>query len=80
MPNGRIGDHPITDIKIRNRRVFSKEIDDLVRAIVDAGGVRNWKPSSTGSVPRRGADCCSVSLRCASRWADHPTSPEGESG
>jgi len=38
MPNGKIGDHPITDILIHHRRVFTNEIDELTRAIVAAGG------------------------------------------
>lgn len=38
MPNGKIGDHPITDIIVHRRRVFSPQIDDLIREIVKAGG------------------------------------------
>jgi hypothetical protein len=38
MPNGQIGDHPLTDILIHGRRVYSERADALVREIVDLGG------------------------------------------
>jgi hypothetical protein len=38
MPNGKPGDHPITDILIHGRRVYSKRADDLIRRIVALGG------------------------------------------
>jgi hypothetical protein len=38
MPNGKAGDHPLTDILIHGRRVYSERADDLVRKIVDLGG------------------------------------------
>jgi hypothetical protein len=38
MPNGKYGDHPITDILIHGRRVYSKRADDLIRKIVELGG------------------------------------------
>ena len=38
MPNGKYGDHPITDILIYGRRVYSKRTDDLIRKIVALGG------------------------------------------
>jgi hypothetical protein len=34
MPNGKPGDHPLTDIVIHGRRVYSEAADTLVRAIV----------------------------------------------
>jgi hypothetical protein len=34
MPNGKPGDHPLTDIVIHGRRVYSDVADHLVRAIV----------------------------------------------
>jgi len=39
MPNGKVGDHPITDIVIHRRSVFSKEIDGLIERIVTIEGV-----------------------------------------
>jgi len=33
MPNGKIGDHPYTDIMIHGRRVYSATADALVREI-----------------------------------------------
>ncbi len=33
MPNGRPGDHPLTDILHHHIAVYSKEIDDLIRKI-----------------------------------------------
>ena len=38
MPNGKPGDHPITDILVHHRRVYSKTADALVREIADLGG------------------------------------------
>ena len=34
MPNGKPGDHPLTDILIHGKRVYSDTADDLVREIV----------------------------------------------
>jgi len=48
MPNGKFGDHPISDIVIQRRSVFSKEIDGLIQRIVAIEGVQqlekrfNW--------------------------------------
>ena len=38
MPNGKPGDHPLTDILVHKRRTFSGEIDSLIRKIVELGG------------------------------------------
>jgi hypothetical protein len=38
MPNGKPGDHPLTDIVVHRLRVYSPAIDRLVRDIVDLGG------------------------------------------
>jgi hypothetical protein len=38
MPNGKIGDHPITDILVHHRRVYSARADGLIRDIVGLGG------------------------------------------
>ena len=38
MPNGKIGDHPLTDITIHNSRVYSERVDLLIRKIVNLGG------------------------------------------
>ena len=38
MPNGKPGDHPITDIIIHKKSVYSKKIDKLIRDIVEFGG------------------------------------------
>ena len=35
MPNGRPGDHPLTDIIVDRRTVFGSEIDDKVRSVHD---------------------------------------------
>lgn len=40
MPNGKPGDHPITDILVHHRRVYSETADALVREIADLGGER----------------------------------------
>ena len=33
MPNGKPGDHPLTDIVVHNARLFGAEIDDKIRQI-----------------------------------------------
>jgi hypothetical protein len=38
MPNGKVGDHPLTDILIHGRRVYSERADTLVRQVVGLGG------------------------------------------
>ena len=38
MPNGKIGDHPFTDIVVHGRRVYSDTADALVREIDALGG------------------------------------------
>jgi hypothetical protein len=38
MPNGKIGDHPLTDIVVHDQRVYSRAADALVREIVELGG------------------------------------------
>ena len=38
MPNGKPGDHPLTDILIHSRRIYSERADSLVREIADLGG------------------------------------------
>ena len=38
MANGRPHDHPLTDILVHGRLVYSAEIDSLIRQIVDLGG------------------------------------------
>jgi hypothetical protein len=40
MPNGKPGDHPITDILVHHRRVYSETADALVREIAALGGER----------------------------------------
>jgi hypothetical protein len=38
MPNGKMGDHPLTDIIIHGSRVYSERADGLIRKIVELGG------------------------------------------
>jgi hypothetical protein len=35
MPNGKPGDHPLTDILVHRRNVYGGEADDLIRKIAD---------------------------------------------
>jgi len=37
MPDGKLGDHPITDIMVHERLVYSERADELIRRIVDMG-------------------------------------------
>lgn len=45
MPNGKPGDHPITDILIHHRRMFSATIDSLIEEIVRLGGRKEMEAS-----------------------------------
>lgn len=38
MPNGKRGDHPLTDILLHKLPTFSPVIDDLIREIAALGG------------------------------------------
>jgi hypothetical protein len=38
MPDGKLGDHPITDIMVHERLVYSERADELIRRIVEMGG------------------------------------------
>jgi hypothetical protein len=38
MPDGKLGDHPITDIIVHERLVYSERADELIRRIVEMGG------------------------------------------
>jgi hypothetical protein len=38
MPNGKPGDHPLTDILVHKIEVFSPRADALIREIVELGG------------------------------------------
>jgi hypothetical protein len=40
MPNGKVGDHPYTDIVIHGREVYSANADALVREIADLADER----------------------------------------
>jgi hypothetical protein len=40
MPNGRPGDHPLTDILHYNSPVFGSKIDDLVRVLARTSGYK----------------------------------------
>lgn len=42
MPNGKPGDHPLTDICVHGRRTFSEEADHLVREIVSLVPDADW--------------------------------------
>jgi hypothetical protein len=35
MPNGKPGDHPLTDILVHNLKVYGQEADDLIRKIAE---------------------------------------------
>ena len=41
MPNGKIGDHPFTDIVNHGRAVYSPHADDLVREIAALADDKN---------------------------------------
>jgi len=38
VPNGKHGDHPLTDILVHRSHVFSRKIDAIIREIDQLGG------------------------------------------
>ena len=40
MPNGKIGDHPYTDVMIHGREVYSSLASSLIREIATLGDVK----------------------------------------
>lgn len=54
MPNGKPGDHPLTDILIHKATVYGKEADDLIRKIAGLCSRREldeWWQSEIGWKP-----------------------------
>jgi hypothetical protein len=54
MPNGKPGDHPLTDIVVHGLSVFSPEIDELVRRLARAvppQRLAELVPLGTASLP-----------------------------
>lgn len=43
MPNGKVGDHPLTDILYHGKEVYSLEADNLVREIVKLTDENGWR-------------------------------------
>ena len=41
MPNGKLGDHPLTDIVLHGAATFTPEIDALVKEVHHLGGFEN---------------------------------------
>jgi hypothetical protein len=48
MPNGKPGDHPLTDVALHGLHVFSPEIDGLIREIVKIEESRRLIDGLTG--------------------------------
>ena len=40
MPNGKPGDHPLTDILVHKVKVYGEETDDLIRKIAELSSYR----------------------------------------
>ena len=38
MPNGKPGDHPLTDLLVHGMPVFNQHVDTLIREIAELGG------------------------------------------
>jgi hypothetical protein len=35
MPNGRPGDHPLTDVVLHQAEIYGRDIDDLIREVAE---------------------------------------------
>lgn len=56
MPNGKPGDHPLTDILVHRLAVYGDEADDLIRKIAELCSRREldeWWQSEIGWSPER---------------------------
>jgi hypothetical protein len=56
MPNGKPGDHPLTDILVHKSNVYGREADDLIRRIADLCSRREldeWWQREIGWSPER---------------------------
>jgi hypothetical protein len=56
MPNGKPGDHPLTDILVRKLNVYGREADDLIRRIAELRSHREleeWWNREIGWSPDR---------------------------
>jgi hypothetical protein len=56
MPNGKPGDHPLTDILIHKVKVYGDEADDLIRKIAELSSRREldeWWEQEIGWSPER---------------------------
>jgi len=86
MPNGKPGDHPLTDILAHKIQVYGQEADDLIRKIADLCSRRElemwWEReiswSNDGhSVVRKAQirfdECCSVQSKAVGRRSDSHT-------
>jgi hypothetical protein len=54
MPNGKPGDHTLTDILVHKRNVYGQEADDLVRKIAELSSGREldeWWEREVGWSP-----------------------------
>jgi hypothetical protein len=51
MPNGKIGDHPLTDILIHHRKTYGRKADNVIRKIAELSSDRElqeWWASEIG--------------------------------
>jgi hypothetical protein len=54
MPNGKPGDHPLTDILVHKMKVYGQEADDLIRRIAELSSRREldeWWDREVGWSP-----------------------------
>ena len=73
MPNGRPGDHPLTDILIHNHKVYGQEADELIRRIAELSSSREmdewwqreigWSPEVDSIIPKARARLDALRLR-----------------
>jgi hypothetical protein len=66
MPNGKPGDHPLTDILIHKLNVYGREADDLIRRIAELCSrqeMDEWWNSEIGWSPDRDSILSKVQRR-----------------
>jgi len=79
MPNGKPGDHPLTDILVHRLRTYGYEADELVRKIAEISSRREldewwnkeigWKASSRTARSKARARFAELTARAkASGW------------
>ncbi|WP_218942279.1 hypothetical protein [Salinispora sp. H7-4] len=65
MPNGKPGDHPVTDITVHRIEVFGTACDELIREICERGGGAALERLQLSALDPRFGGCPDLSMLAA---------------